>query len=224
MGELRNILVVSATEAEVAPLLNTFSFKKDAFHPIYTTQYTDDVEVEVLITGVGMTATAYHIGKVLDDHYDMAINAGLAGSFNRNLALGDVVNVVEDHFAELGAEDGERFLSLSDLGLQGIQAVSNTSRTRNPVIDALPQVTGITVNTVHGKEESIARVYERYHPYVESMEGAAFLMACLDERIPCAQVRAVSNYVERRNREAWNIPLAVKQLNQALLAILNELK
>ena len=33
------------------------------------------------------------------------------------------------------------------------------------------------------------------------MEGAAFMYACLIQGVPFAQVRAVSNIVERRNRD-----------------------
>jgi futalosine hydrolase len=31
--------------------------------------------------------------------------------------------------------------------------------------------------------------------------------------VPCIQIRAVSNYVEKRNRDGWNIGLAIKNLN-----------
>jgi futalosine hydrolase len=40
------------------------------------------------------------------------INLGIAGSFDRNIALGDVVEITEDTFAELGAEDDEAFISI----------------------------------------------------------------------------------------------------------------
>jgi futalosine hydrolase len=61
------------------------------------------------------------------------------------------------------------------------------------------------------------------HPYknysnvlnvqIESMEGAAFFYACRQAGVPCMQIRAVSNYVEKRNRDNWQIGLAVKNLN-----------
>ncbi len=44
---------------------------------------------------------------------------------------------------------------------------------------SLPAVSGITVNTVHGRDQSIAAVTARLAPQVESMEGAAFMYACL---------------------------------------------
>ena len=41
--------------------------------------------------------------------------------------------------------------------------------------------------------------------------------------VPCAQVRAVSNYVERRNRAAWKMGEAIDSLNATGLAILEAL-
>jgi futalosine hydrolase len=81
-------------------------------------------------------------------------------------------------------------------------------------------VSGITVNTVHGDEESIARVRERFDPDVETMEGAAFMYACLIHGVPFAQVRAVSNMVERRNRAAWKLDEAISNLGTVACQIL----
>jgi futalosine hydrolase len=44
------------------------------------------------------------------------------------------------------------------------------------------------------------------------MEGAAFMYACLIADVPFAEIRAVSNKVERRNREAWKLKEAVENL------------
>jgi futalosine hydrolase len=43
------------------------------------------------------------------------------------------------------------------------------------------------------------------------------------ERIPCAQIRAVSNFIEKRNRDNWNIALAIKNLNETAIEIINNL-
>jgi futalosine hydrolase len=215
-----HILLVAATENEIAPILKELSFLQEV-NPNLRNYLFQSLNVDVLVTGVGMTSTAFHLGKTLGRGYDFALNAGLAGSFNRNLALGDVVQVIEDCFSELGAEDGMDFIPVTALNLSADNLVQNHNSSPNPVLAAMPGVNGITVNTVHGDERSIERACNRFHPIVETMEGAAFLFACLFENIPCAQVRSVSNYVERRNREAWNIPLALSKLNASILEILN---
>ncbi|CAN5550505.1 futalosine hydrolase [soil metagenome] len=216
------ILIVSATKFEIAPLLEKMDSIQSADGGLLLGKYKK-LEINFLITGVGMVATAYHTGKILDKTYDAAFNIGICGSFNRNFELGTVVNIYEDTFSELGAEDGGDFLTLEDLKLSGISKIVNQSGALHSIIEAIPKVTGITVNTSHGNEESIKKVYEKFHPYVESMEGAAFMFVCENENIPYAQIRAVSNYVEKRNRETWNIPLAIENLNKQVLEILNVL-
>ncbi|WP_431199504.1 hypothetical protein ACRQ5D_10000 [Mucilaginibacter sp. P25] len=41
--------------------------------------------------------------------------------------------------------------------------------------------------------------------------------------VPGMQIRAVSNYVEKRNREAWNIGLAIKNLNTFAIDLVNQI-
>ena len=187
--------------------------------------------VEVLTTGVGMVATAARCSRALaQERFDLALNLGVCGSFDPGLAPGRVVPVVADRLAELGAEDGDAFLTIQQLQLldddsfpfRGGQLV-NAAPPRNAAVASLPAVSGITVNTVHGNEQSIARVVRRFAPQVESLEGAAFMYACLINEVPFAQVRAVSNVVESRNRAAWRMKEAIDNLGTAAREILQTL-
>ena len=145
----------------------------------------------------------------------------MAGSFDRTFKLGEVVRVVEDIFSELGAEDGENILSLKEMGLSGTDILLNLDETMNPHVNKFRKVRGITVNTVHGNEQSIETIQKRLHPQVETMEGAAFFYVCGKEGVSSLQLRAISNYVEKRNREAWDIPLALANLKTAVTDLLN---
>jgi futalosine hydrolase len=213
------ILLVAATEAEISPLLETLTLIRDDGKQLRNCLFKN-LNADVLITGVGMTNTAFYLGKYLSSGYDFALNLGLAGSFSENLELGTVVNIIQDHFSELGAEDGEAFIAMDQLNLGTGSEVLNLSVMPHDALALIPGVCGITVNTVHGREGTITDVFNRLHPNTESMEGAAFLLACREEHIPCAQLRAISNYVERRNRANWNIPLAIKNLNEKALEII----
>lgn len=200
------LLIVSATEAEIRPYLKEIAESGNG--------------TDVLITGVGVPATTYRLTRALmQGRYDLAINAGIAGSFDRKLPLGTVVQVVSDGFADLGAEDGADFLDLFRLGLAEPDTHPFTGgRLENRFrAEGLQEAQGITVNTVHGREESIRACQARFPAVTESMEGAAFFYVCLNENIPCLQIRALSNYVERRSRANWNIPLAVSALNHSLI-------
>ncbi len=215
------ILIVAATEAEIAPIVARMYSTPTGDTCVDT--YTHGAhDVDVLITGVGMVATAAWCSRALTrTTYDLALNFGVCGSFDRFLDPGTVVHVVSDRLAELGAEDDERFLTFEELQLPGETEFVNLDPPSNPAIDELPAVTGITVNTVHGNERSIAAVTERFNAQVESMEGAAFMSACLIHKVAFAQVRAVSNFVERRNRESWKMADAILNLNGVALRILN---
>ncbi|PAW92556.1 futalosine hydrolase [Mucilaginibacter sp. MD40] len=179
---------------------------------------------KLLITGVGMVATAYALGRELGaNSYDMAINLGIAGSFDRSIALGEVVEVITDTLAELGAEDDTAFLPIEQMGF-GESRFEATYQLDTLTLPPAKKATGITVNTVHGNESSIQKLQQRLSVQTESMEGAAFFYACRQAGVPCMQLRAISNYVEKRNRDAWQIGAAIKNLNayaQELLAALN---
>lgn len=56
------------------------------------------------------------------------------------------------------------------------------------------------------------------------MEGAAFFFACNRFKIPCLQLRSVSNYMEKRNVKNWNIPLALRLLNEAAIELIGNLQ
>ena len=86
----------------------------------------------------------------------------------------------------------------------------------------LKKYRAISVNKVHGNEESIAKIIQRTDPEVESMEGAAFFYACGMVQLPCLQLRAISNYVEKRNRPAWQIESSLKNLAVELAAYLKK--
>jgi len=205
---------------EVAPLLAAFHQIAERRAKLTSHGYGAH-EVDVLVTGVGMVPTAAWCAHALARNtYDVALNFGVCGSFDRALAPGTVVHVVADRIAELGAEDGDAFLSIEELNLPGEYEFTNVAPPPNAALHGLPAVSGITVNTVHGNERSIAAVMERFRPEVESMEGAAFMYACLVHGVPFAQLRAVSNIVERRNRAAWKLPEAVEALGSAVLTII----
>lgn len=215
------ILIVAATKFEIEPLIKQMEISRHLNDKLVVCRYKN-LKIDFLITGIGMVATAYHSGKIINDSYDLALNIGICGSFNSNLEIGSVVNIVQDHFSELGAEEDEKTLSITEMGLEGKIELFNETIIKNKVLVEIPKVCGITVNTVHGNEKSIEKVFNKFHPNTESMEGAAFMFVCENEGIPYAQLRAVSNLVEKRNKANWNIPLAIENVNRKVLEIINE--
>jgi futalosine hydrolase len=228
-----NHLVTSATVHEIEPfIIEAGSDPRDwAEGEVRGCRWRDSsLEFEIFITGVGMTATACHLGHLLATRScSLAIQLGIAGSFNRAHDVGSVVRVLDERIADLGAEDGEAFLDVFELGLADpdrepwsggrLEAVEYDLDTLNKI----PAVSSISVNCSHGSEASIQSITSKYKPDIENMEGAAFFYACRNAGVPCLQLRAISNRVERRNRDAWDIPLAVRGLNSTASAVMDEL-
>lgn len=221
---IMQVLIVAATQPEVGGLISDFGFsvaKSDNNQLLTANRQLPNANCQLLITGAGMVATAFALGRHLaTNRYNLAINLGIAGSFNRDIALGTVCEVMEDTLVELGAEDDEAFITIDNLGFGESRFMATYPL---PPSAHITQATAVTVNTVHGNEASIQKLSTRLKADLESMEGAAFFYACKQAGVPCVQIRSVSNYVEKRNRAAWQIGPAIKNLNTFAAELLADL-
>lgn len=219
------ILIVAATNLELNPIKEGLGLAVDAMSANFKQH-----QLDFLVTGVGMVATAFELGEWLSENqYDLAINIGVAGAFDRSIELGEVLEVETDFFPEMGAEDEDSFLTIHDLELIEkddfpYEGGKINAKHQLTLPSSLRKVNGITVNKVHGNEASIAKLLGTFKAEVESMEGAAFLYACRNMGVDCVQLRGISNYVEKRNRSSWKIPLALENLTSLCLNVLNDLE
>lgn len=210
-----HLLITAATEFELAGIQQRWP----------AGAYQSALSVNYLVTGVGPVIAAVGTQSYLCSTRKPAllVNVGLAGAFDRTLQLGEVVHVVSDTFGDVGAQTADGgFISAFDLGLvdpNGAPFSGGTLQSTSAYAFA-KQVTGVTNSTVHGEAGSIARFGERSEAQVESMEGAAVAYVALRQNIPHIQLRAISNYVEPRDREAWRIELALDNLTEALDAMM----
>jgi futalosine hydrolase len=204
------ILIIAATSFELQPFLEVVS------------NYD---QCDTLVTGVGMVATGFELGRMLHEKkYDLLINVGIGGCLDRTIEIGSVIQVISESFVELGAEDGHNFIPIDQLGYGRSTFTSSLLNDKELRLPFLKQGEGITVNKVHGSTKSIEKI-KKLHPnsLVESMEGAAVFYAADKMTIPVIEIRGISNYVERRNRATWNIPLAIMNSNKALIKTLEYL-
>lgn len=221
------ILLVSATSSEIAP---TRAWLKDICHsPTPVRHQRGEMLVDVLISGVGMAITGFSLGTVLaKESYDLCIQAGIGGALDKDLKLGQVVEVISERFADLGAEDKDgSFLDLNTLGLQEKESGIFTSEGKILNLSAMNAATGLqkvnaySINSASGSESTINNILSLYpEAQVESMEGAAFFYACRANEVAMLQLRSISNYVTPRDRSAWVIPDAVQNLNKTLISLL----
>ncbi len=212
VNQQRRILLVAATAVEME------CFGLDAPYAAGFQEKVKGDNVDALITGLGIPATAFHLGRILAmNTYDLVMNTGLAGSFSADLVPGSLVEVVSDEFGDLGAEDHDNYLSVFDLGFSGKDELPFRNGRLIPLSSdikplKISRVNGTTVNTVHGNDQSIADFKRRSSAEIETMEGAAVFYACNVMQIPSLQIRAISNAVEARNRSVWKVPEALQAL------------
>lgn len=212
------ILLVAATENEIKATSGWLSSVKGA---------VNGHEVEVLITGIGSTASAYALTRqLLWRSPELVIQAGIGGSFNKDYPPETVVFVKEEVFADLGAFQQNIFDDIFDLRLAAADEppFTNGILVNNQLEPwtkyGLPFVKGATINCISSTTSQIEAIKNKYDPVIESMEGAALHYACLMEHIPFIQLRAVSNYVGERDRSKWRMNEAITVLNEKLRRIL----
>jgi futalosine hydrolase len=187
-------------------------------------------EFELLITGIGSIASAYQLANfIIKKSPDYMLQAGIGGSFNTTLQLGDTVIIRDDITGDMGVEENNLFRDLFDMGFMEPDAKPyNGGRLINPYIKdweryGLPIVHGITVNEITTSQQRINLLREKYNCDIESMEGAAFHHVCLQEHIPFLQLRSISNYIGERDKGNWKLKESITNLNQALIKIIQQI-
>lgn len=217
------VLVCAPTLPELAAVAAQLGADppKQQGHPAACTW--QGIPLLLLYTGLGQANTAWWLGQALARHpVRLVVHTGIAGSYNTALLpIGSAAEVVQDSFAQLGAEaaDGS-WLPLAELGFplaqQGSQPVYQALVNPSPSPLHLPKVTAITADTAHGTAQSLARMQQLYQPQLESMETAAVLLAGIHAGVPVWAFRGISNAAEPRNRDAWNIPAGLAAAAQAV--------
>ncbi|MFZ1705137.1 MAG: futalosine hydrolase [Saprospiraceae bacterium] len=215
------LLICAATEMELQPFRFGFSQSDIGFAESKKTQ------INFCCTGIGSVITATELAMYPGiSLYDLILQVGIAGSFQDHLPIGSVVEVVSERFADLGVEMAEG--QFEDIFKSGLYPPDQWPFTNGHLINkntysSLPKVAGITVNKVHGSQDSIHVIRQIYNPDIETMEGAGFFYVALKNQIPFCQIRAISNKVEPRNRASWDISMAMENLLREVTTLLKSL-
>ncbi len=181
------------------------------------------LDAHCVVTGIGVTATAYHtLKQVCQERFDLVINIGIAGSYTDTLPVGAVCRVTKEYFGDTGVRTPAGFSTLFDENLLNADTFPFSHGalcaplTFHSPLSTLNSAVGVTVQTVSGAQPQIDELVARFSPDIETMEGAAFFYVCLQEKVPFIALRAISNKVEVRDKSKWDIPLALRNLSEAL--------
>lgn len=218
---LPRLLIVTAVAAErdaVLAGIGDLSVLPDPLAP-------NAAEIDVVEVGVGpvraAAGTSLELARAQADGapYQAVICAGIAGGFAGRAEVGDVVVATASVAADLGAEAAAEpdsgavgFLSLDDLGfgtstLPADPGLFPTDGARRGQI--------LTVSTATGTQATADELAGRFpEALAEAMEGFGVATAARALGLPFAEVRAISNLVGPRDREAWRVGPALAALTE----------
>jgi len=221
------ILFVGATCFELYQFFENLKESPGNKGPVFHYSW-HNLDIDLIITGLGTTFTTYFLTKALNlCRYDLVINAGIAGSFRDEISIGTVVNVKSEQFCDFGIEEPGYIKTVFDAGfVDSDEFPFQSGKLMNPYWHKnieLPSVKGVTSNISHGLFESIARIKREFDPDIESMEGAAVFYVCLLEKVPFLEIRAISNYVDIRDTDKWDIPTATENLTNEIFRFLRKI-
>ena len=205
---------------------------------------SDTHTIDFMLTGIGATSTAYRVTRQIymakqeGRPYDMALNIGIAGSFDIEMfPLGSIGAVEAEYFGDLGFETYTGFQTLFDrkilesetfpyrggalrqsLTMEHAQTeeVKSVAECIGRILETTPKATGVTMQTVSGSPKKVEMMRSMFTPQIESMEGAAFYYICILEHLPAIELRSISNEVGERNRDKWDIPKALGVLESRM--------
>lgn len=204
----KDILIVTAVEAEQAAVLRGLG---------------DSSRYEVIAAGVGPAAAAAGTAKALaGGNYQLVLSAGIGGGFPGRAEVSSLVVADVIVQADLGSETPDGFLSTEELGF-GTASVPVDFKLAERLTAAL-QHAGLTavlapiatVSTTTGTKTTADKLAARVpRAAAEAMEGFGAAQAAALFNLPVLELRAISNIVGPRDRDAWKIPEALRLLEHA---------
>ncbi len=209
---MNKTLLIIPTHSEALRLLENTAYttQKQAFFSL------DDLSTDVLISGPGLPASVMRIAQHLQSRpdYHLLIMAGLAGSYHPHIKTGELVCVETEKTADIGFIDKQDFHPLTTQ--KDWESHYHKGVFINP-FQTLRHETGlknVSSNTVNVTNFNIKG---KPDADIENMEGAGFFMIAADKTIPFLEIRAVSNYVNERNKSKWETESALTNLHAFLM-------
>ncbi|WP_445293251.1 futalosine hydrolase [Cohnella sp. 56] len=209
MNKRARVLVMTAVEAERDAVVRGLG---------------GDPRFEVQLCGVGPASAAARTAAALAAGGDWAlvVSAGIAGGYPAHAPVGTLAVGTWAAAADLGVETADGFASVDELGFGASRLAANA-----PLAEALLQALAaagltaaagpiVTAATATGTAATAAERADRVPGAVaEGMEGFGVATAAAYADKPFLELRAISNAVGPRDRDAWRIGDALAALAAA---------
>ena len=228
------IFVLAAVDGELAGLYQKLSHPKQSIignHNIISGTL-GDVRVKLMAAGPGIVNTAQALTSMIESHRpQLIVQTGCAGIFRQSgLAIGDIGIATEEIDIHTGLESSSGSCVTDELPfalLQTPKMIKNRYPMNEKLVNHAFQIlqsdkmpTGfkikkgpfITVSTITTTNNRANVLFKEFTPCMEQMEGAAAAHVAILYNIPFIEIRSASNFVGKRNTNAWNTDLAFQNV------------
>ncbi|MFH2065963.1 MAG: futalosine hydrolase [Pseudomonadota bacterium] len=199
-------------------------------------------QIRLIVSGPGLVNTVQAITACIENKKPaMIIQTGCAGAFRESgLQPGDIGIADEEVDIHLGIEPASPYEPVKELPfpvlIKNHSVYKNRYKSDTKLADYAEKTLGrsmekigvrvrkgtfVTVATITATDEKAANLFHQYTAIMEAMEGsgAAHLAVLYD--IPFLEIRSASNMVGKRERFEWNLPLACRRSNEAVITFLD---
>ena len=178
---------------------------------------------ETLLSGVGIVESAMNLCKRLcceDLTYTAVINFGIAGAYiddsgETKAGLLDICLAEKEILADFGICLTDR---ISPFRENGVSVEDRFSLDQNLLARAAEILNKKEITATGTRRRGIS-LAQSHDALCENMEGAALARVCKAFALPLLEIRCISNMVEDRDRERWQIPQACQLAGEAVAAI-----
>lgn len=186
--------------------------------------------------GVGKVNAAHSATLILENYnIDLMILFGIAGAYSGS--IGDVAVAESESYGEEGVLTKEGWKPMEFTGFPLLKNEKEYYNTFPMDADSVSLALSVskdmgfnvnsgnfvTVSQCSGTRESGELLRKRFNGICENMEGAAVAHICVLYGIPMLEIRGISNMVENRDMDKWNIPLAVSHCNKVVSEVVKRL-
>ena len=194
------------------------------------------VECEQLITGIGPIETAVQVAVYLAQtatSFQGVINLGIGGAYCRyqgGAELLDICLAEREVLGDLGICYGDAVEPLrgESLIVQDAFSLDNHLLAQAEALFRKGNVvykrgTFVTVSCVSGSRQRGALLARQHQALCENMEGAAMARVCQQFALPLLELRCISNLVEDRNLQNWQLKKACTRCGEVAALIVEGL-
>jgi futalosine hydrolase len=198
-------------------------------------------QIRLCVGGMGKVNAAHAATLLSQYNPEALIIFGVGGAYPSSGAkIGDVAIAKEEIAGDEGVMCLDGFKDAEYIGIPLIKTATSMIYTTYPAredllkralqalvthqeTDADEVLLGafVTLSTCTGTLSRAHELEARYHGLCENMEGAAAAQVAELHGIPWLEVRGISNIVEDRDAEKWDIPLAADAAQKAVASILD---